>query len=205
MGTKLADSVDEIKKATDKIEDASQFLTSFVIPKFIENNRKMEIPPPIDSKNLVSVLHSSGINLRYLGKICSKIVNINELKNLRKLCIQEMLMRSAKQLLCTILREVKPVQNSERSHWHLAPAISSFLSGMLGPNCGGYDLTATHLKAAKGKVDRQDAIAKKRLDKLKETEAILLQEQIDLDAARYQQANEKTLNGETENKTKKEK
>jgi len=199
--TTLGCSEEKLKADKEQIQDASKYLTETIIPKFIESLRKMEITL-IDSTSLVSNLHMQGINLRYLGMITNLLKKGGDLKYVVDLCEQEMIMRAAKHLLNDILRKVKPIKGTQKEHWYLAPAISKFLSSLLGPRCGGHNLQDVQLKVAQMTIDVLDRRERVQTDKLKEEEAILLQEQIDLDAARYQKTEDKPKEKKTPKETK---
>ena len=61
------------------MEDMSQFVYTTVIPKLIEDLSNLSTTP-IDGIALTDIMHTRGINMRYLGKIahmCKKRKNLD--------------------------------------------------------------------------------------------------------------------------------
>eukprot|EP01095_Lingulamoeba_sp_RSL-Kostka_P002398 TRINITY_DN1324_c0_g1_i1.p1 TRINITY_DN1324_c0_g1~~TRINITY_DN1324_c0_g1_i1.p1 ORF type:complete len:1254 (+),score=435.05 TRINITY_DN1324_c0_g1_i1:33-3794(+) len=91
----------ELKADQSMLTELSKsFLLKNVIPGIVEQFR---ITTPIDGSHLKELLHSRGINLRYLGVI-TKLAEGHEktLKKygyIKKLCLSEMLTRSAKHII----------------------------------------------------------------------------------------------------------
>lgn len=131
----------------NSIKSMSSFLKSEVIPGFIADVRDLKISP-IDGVSLTTVLHEHGINVRYLGTIAEQAKEAH-LPHIETLCIQEMLVRSAKHLFHQILRDVAPDRTKKTENWYFGPTIARFLSAFLGPNCAGHKLTEEQINAAK--------------------------------------------------------
>lgn len=60
----------EIAADENSVREVSLYLTDFVIPKFIQDLCMLEVAP-MDGQTLTEALHARGINVRYIGKVCS--------------------------------------------------------------------------------------------------------------------------------------
>lgn len=59
----------ELKKDEEKVREVSKFVGGVLVPEFIKDMERSEVYNAIDGIHLSKVLHESGINVRYLGKI----------------------------------------------------------------------------------------------------------------------------------------
>ena len=69
--------MDKLDKAL--IEDIAVFLSATVVPKLVDDFASLNLSP-IDGIALTEVMHSRGINMRYLGKVaavCSERDNLD--------------------------------------------------------------------------------------------------------------------------------
>lgn len=119
---KFGDSEEEIKKDQDEVNNLSQFLKNNVIPSLIEDFSWI-INIPLDGSALTQLMHSRGINMRYLGILAKSSIKIQSVIDL---CLREMLTRAAKHIFREILRETLEL--------NLASVISHFLNCFLAKN-----------------------------------------------------------------------
>jgi protein TIF31 len=59
----------ELKKDEDKVREVSRFVGQILVPEFVKDMEETEVYNAIDGTHLSEILHSNGINIRYLGKI----------------------------------------------------------------------------------------------------------------------------------------
>ena len=90
----------EIDTNNDECMQAARFLRENWIPSFVKNLDNMDLCP-FDSESLTRALHSKGINLRYLGYICT----ISKIPFVRTLVLVEMVSRACKILFRTKFRD----------------------------------------------------------------------------------------------------
>lgn len=64
-----AELAKELKQDEDKVREVSKFVSQILVPEFIKDMEKSEVYNAIDGTHLSKILHESGINIRYLGKI----------------------------------------------------------------------------------------------------------------------------------------
>ena len=57
------------------MRNASSYLTTIVLPKFIQDLCTLEVSP-MDGQTLTDGLHAHGINVRYIGKVSMLTVYI---------------------------------------------------------------------------------------------------------------------------------
>lgn len=62
---------DELKKDEEKVREVSKFVSQILVPEFVKEMELSEVYNAIDGAHLSEVLHSVGINMRYLGKIAT--------------------------------------------------------------------------------------------------------------------------------------
>eukprot|EP01125_Pyxidicula_operculata_P015596 TRINITY_DN5317_c0_g1_i1.p1 TRINITY_DN5317_c0_g1~~TRINITY_DN5317_c0_g1_i1.p1 ORF type:complete len:1208 (-),score=310.68 TRINITY_DN5317_c0_g1_i1:16-3639(-) len=121
----LSDSEEVIKQDKENIKVLGDFLKNKMIPTLVDDmvgQRQI----PIDGQTLTTLLHSRGINLRYLGQI-TKLVDDskNPISNTISLCLQrEMIARAAKQILNNILRTTRTQ--------HIALTVANVLNAFFG-------------------------------------------------------------------------
>uniref|UniRef100_A0ACD5Z3S7 Uncharacterized protein n=1 Tax=Avena sativa TaxID=4498 RepID=A0ACD5Z3S7_AVESA len=117
---KLAGSPEEIAEDEALVKKVGSYLLDTVIPKFVQDLCSLDVSP-MDGQTLTDVLHSNGINVRYLGKVAGMI---KHLPHLWDLFMAEIIVRSAKHVLKEILRQ-SPDHN-------IAPAVAHFLNCFAG-------------------------------------------------------------------------
>jgi len=115
------DDVDKLDKAL--IEDIAIFLSNTVVPKMVDDFSALN-SSPIDGIALTEVMHSRGINMRYLGKIATLCTQRNNLEHVEKIVIKEMVIRSAKRQFKNCIQSA-----NQRS---LGASVSHFLNCFLG-------------------------------------------------------------------------
>lgn len=59
----------ELKKDEDKVREVSKFVGQVLVPEFVKEMENSEVYNAIDGAHLTTLLHQSGINVRYLGEI----------------------------------------------------------------------------------------------------------------------------------------
>ena len=114
---KAEDREDQLKL----LQEMGKFLESFMIPAFIELCTRQMLPA--DASVLVTMMHERGINARYLGLVTKHAME-KSLPLLAEMCMEEMVVRSAKSLL--------RAQLAECSLGESAKVVSTFLNALLG-------------------------------------------------------------------------
>jgi protein TIF31 len=96
----------EIAKDEMLVREMSKF-TSMIFSQLVLDIIDKSITMPIDSRNLTSLFHQRGLNMRYLGRVVSLLDQIPHFKvaYFKDLCIEEMLSRSAKIILRNYLKD----------------------------------------------------------------------------------------------------
>ncbi|KAF1333506.1 Eukaryotic translation initiation factor 3 subunit, partial [Globisporangium splendens] len=100
--------VDETEAKTDEeaANDAAAYLQNVVIPAFVSDVRRGAISPA-DGFALTELMHSCGINMRYLGRIASLAKKLESIGGISKYTLEllevEMLARATKHLLADVL------------------------------------------------------------------------------------------------------
>ena len=89
----------EIDVNNDECMQAARFLRENWIPGFVKNLDNMELCP-FDSESLTRSMHQKGINMRYLGYVCT----ISTIPFVRSLVLVEMVARACKELYRTRFR-----------------------------------------------------------------------------------------------------
>lgn len=115
-------ALNSLKKQKKLITDAAQFLLITQIPTFVRDCMDHS-SAPMDGNTLTEVLHSRGINVRYLGKVAVLLAKIPKLEYLYTIAVQELIIRAAKHIFYTYM------QNTDLMN--LASAISHFLNCFL--------------------------------------------------------------------------
>ena len=64
---------------------------------------------PMDGPSLSEALHSKGINVRYLGKLCDLLKKFSQLNYLYKLSLMEIILRSTKHIYRTYIQVRVPL------------------------------------------------------------------------------------------------
>ncbi|XP_028517938.1 clustered mitochondria protein homolog [Exaiptasia diaphana] len=88
------------------VKDASNYLLDTAVVKMVEDFINLE-QTPIDGSQLIDILHNRGINVRYIGTICGIVSTRPDLDHVFKICILEMIARTAKQLLRVHMQNCK--------------------------------------------------------------------------------------------------
>uniref|UniRef100_K3X426 CLU central domain-containing protein n=1 Tax=Globisporangium ultimum (strain ATCC 200006 / CBS 805.95 / DAOM BR144) TaxID=431595 RepID=K3X426_GLOUD len=100
--------VDETEAKADEevANDAAAYLQNVVIPAFVSDVRRGAISPA-DGFALTELMHSCGINMRYLGRIASLAKKLESIGGISKYTLElleaEMLARATKHLLADVL------------------------------------------------------------------------------------------------------
>eukprot|EP00818_Percolomonas_sp_WS_P009169 CAMPEP_0117435546 /NCGR_PEP_ID=MMETSP0759-20121206/538_1 /TAXON_ID=63605 /ORGANISM="Percolomonas cosmopolitus, Strain WS" /LENGTH=1249 /DNA_ID=CAMNT_0005227099 /DNA_START=204 /DNA_END=3953 /DNA_ORIENTATION=+ len=118
---KLAGTPEQIKADEDDVRALADFLLTDVLPTFVQDIKNMDFLP-LDGISLTSLMHSAGINMRYLGQLAKKASEAG-VTFLEKLCLQEMIVRCAKHEFSRMLRRTSSDQ--------LAKSVESFLNALL--------------------------------------------------------------------------
>lgn len=123
-GIKHAPS-EEAALSCDKllVQDASDFLAETVIIKMVEDFISLS-QTPLDGSQLSEIMHSRGINMRYLGKVASILALRADLEHVYKIAIMEMITRTVKQLF--------KLHMQSANLRTLSVAVSHFLNCYLG-------------------------------------------------------------------------
>lgn len=116
------DGPNSLIKQKKLIQDAAEFLVMKQIPAFIKENINHS-SPPMDGTSITEVLHSHGINVRYLGKVIQLLSQVPRMEYLHRIAVQELVVRAAKHIFFTYM------QNTDAMN--LAAAISHFLNCFL--------------------------------------------------------------------------
>lgn len=78
---------------------------------------------PMDGSTLSETLHNRGINIRYLGKVCTLLSKVKQLEYLHSIAASELILRSAKHLFTSYLQASDVMS--------LSVAIAHFLNCLL--------------------------------------------------------------------------
>uniref|UniRef100_A0A4W6F8A6 Clustered mitochondria protein homolog n=1 Tax=Lates calcarifer TaxID=8187 RepID=A0A4W6F8A6_LATCA len=115
---------EEVQKQRKLLWDAAAFLLSNQIPALRDCLDHTALP--MDGVTLTSVLHQHGVNVRYLGALLRELHRVEErerLSHIKRICISEVIIRSAKHIFRTYLQDVEPAAFSA--------AVSHFLNCLL--------------------------------------------------------------------------
>ncbi|GME84954.1 unnamed protein product [Ambrosiozyma monospora] len=66
----------ELEADQKKAREVSKLVTGVLIPEFVSELKDHEIFRPLDGRHLASMLHSQGINMRYLGALASQVLDV---------------------------------------------------------------------------------------------------------------------------------
>ncbi|KAL3516547.1 hypothetical protein ACH5RR_023449 [Cinchona calisaya] len=100
---KLAGNPEEIATDEENVRKASLYLKDVLLPKFIQDLCTLEVSP-MDGHTLTEALHANGINIRYLGRVAE---GTRHMPHLWDLCLNEIVVRSAKHILKDVLRDTE--------------------------------------------------------------------------------------------------
>eukprot|EP00898_Chlorokybus_atmophyticus_P003922 jgi/Chlat1/4530/Chrsp29S04454 len=96
------------------VREASAHLKDTVLPKFVADLHSTDVSP-LDGLMLSDAMHNTGINMRYLGHIAKQTA---DLPHIHDLCVTEMVVRTAKHELNSVLRSAEDsVLNAAISHF----------------------------------------------------------------------------------------
>jgi len=112
---------DEIQKDEEMVKDASRFLVELVIPGLVEDFSWL-LSVPVDGQTLTTIMHTRGINMRYLGMIAK--LAADKMAVIQELALREMITRAAKHVLRKCL--------SVTEDYNLAPVIAHFFNCFMG-------------------------------------------------------------------------
>ncbi|GLE09870.1 hypothetical protein PINS_up021798 [Pythium insidiosum] len=126
-------SVDEEEAREDEkaVRDAAEYLQQVVVPAFVTDMRRGAIAPA-DGHSLTELMHSCGINMRYLGRIASLVKKLEAFGGISKYVLEllevEMIARAVKHIVADVLNKNEDVPRgsrrdaraaSERAVWRL--------------------------------------------------------------------------------------
>ena len=106
---KLAENSEVLEKDKSLSVELSEFILHYSIPRFFIDCLQLQAMP-VDSVSLTRLLHSRGINMRYLGRITELVSKREDLSHVNTICISDMITRVVKRHL---RREMGEVQLSE--------------------------------------------------------------------------------------------
>ncbi|XP_068187541.1 clustered mitochondria protein homolog isoform X1 [Antennarius striatus] len=116
----------EVQRQKLLLWEMAAFLLSSQVPAVLKNCLD-HAAAPMDGGTLTSVLHQWGVNIRYLGSLLEVLDRMEErgrLSYIQRICVSEVITRSAKHIFRIYLQEVEPAAYST--------AISHFLNCLLG-------------------------------------------------------------------------
>jgi len=111
----------EIEQDEKMVQDASKLLVEMVIPGLVEDFCWL-LSVPVDGQTLTTIMHSRGINMRYLGLIAK--LATDKIAVIQELALREMITRAAKHILRKFL--------SVSEDYNLSPVIAHFLNCFMG-------------------------------------------------------------------------
>ena len=120
---KLAGDTEELERDRKLCEELSEFIIHFTLPRFFIDCLRLQAMP-VDSISLTRMLHSRGINMRYLGRITELVSKREDLSHIRTICISDMIIRVVKRLM---RREM-----GEASLAEIAAVITNALNSLFG-------------------------------------------------------------------------
>ncbi|UMM24620.1 hypothetical protein L5515_004766 [Caenorhabditis briggsae] len=104
--------------------DAAEYLLTNQIPEIVQSFKDCTVQP-IDGDNLADILHSKGINIRYLGEIGKRVQDTNSFA--RPLVLSDIVARSAKHVIRKINVQT-PVDQLVVSTSHILNCLFSTVS-----------------------------------------------------------------------------
>ncbi|XP_026038349.1 clustered mitochondria protein homolog isoform X3 [Astatotilapia calliptera] len=120
-----AECLEEVQRQRCLLWEAAAFLLSHQIPAMLMDCLD-HTAVPMDGGSLTSALHQRGVNVRYLGTILRELGRVEErrrLGHIQRICVSEIILRSAKHIFRTYLQDVEPAAFSA--------AVSHFLNCLL--------------------------------------------------------------------------
>eukprot|EP00644_Phytophthora_capsici_P008097 jgi/Phyca11/510361/fgenesh2_kg.PHYCAscaffold_58_\ len=133
-----AASTDADQLAADETaaKDAAEYLQRIVVPAFVADVRRGAIAPA-DGYALTQLMHSCGINMRYLGRLASLAKKLEAIGGISKYLLEmlevEMISRAAKHILADILNSNDSIRAAPGT------AIVKLLNGILGSSSASLD------------------------------------------------------------------
>ncbi|KAF4324560.1 hypothetical protein BBO99_00001768 [Phytophthora kernoviae] len=132
-------------------KDAAEYLQRIVVPAFVADVRRGAIAPA-DGYALTQLMHSCGINMRYLGRLASLCKKLEAIGGISKYMLEllevEMIARATKHILADVLNSNGSIRAAPGS------AIVKLLNSILGSaedassETNGKDDDATHMTVA---------------------------------------------------------
>ncbi|KAI9979861.1 hypothetical protein PInf_027585 [Phytophthora infestans] len=126
-----AASTDSEQREADKAaaKDAAEYMQRIVVPAFVADVRRGAIAPA-DGYALTQLMHSCGINMRYLGRLASLAKKLEAISGISKYLLEilevEMIARVAKHILADVLNSNDSIRAAPGT------AIVKLLNGILG-------------------------------------------------------------------------
>ncbi|KAI8122421.1 hypothetical protein FF38_10596 [Lucilia cuprina] len=111
-----------LAKQKKLVQEAAEFLVLKQIPGFIKEHMN-HTSPPMDGTSITEILHSHGINVRYLGKVITMLAQVPRMDYLHRITVLELIVRATKHIYYAYM------QNTDAMH--LSAAISHFLNCFL--------------------------------------------------------------------------
>lgn len=143
----LCGSEEEQQADIAQIRKLADFLVNLAIPSLVADEATLEFNI-LDGPSLTELMHSRGINMRYLGKVAEISLG---LPFLHRLCLQEMVVRAAKFHFKEMLRNTPDEL--------LLSTIEAFLNGLFGHTAELKETDpSTGKKNNKGKGRQQSAL-----------------------------------------------
>ncbi|CAI5732860.1 unnamed protein product [Hyaloperonospora brassicae] len=122
-------------------KDAAEYLQKIVIPAFVADVRRGAIAPA-DGYALTQLMHSCGINMRYLGRLASLAKKLEAVSGISKYMLEmlevEMITRVSKHILADVLNSDDSIRAAPGS------AIVKLLNGILGSGSGNVNSPDTN-------------------------------------------------------------
>lgn len=113
MKYKASTNGEEAAADTAAATDAADYLQKIVIPAFIQDVRRGSISPA-DGFALSELMHSCGINMRYLGRIASLCKKLESMGGISKYMLEllevEMITRAMKHILANVLNSTDSIR-----------------------------------------------------------------------------------------------
>lgn len=113
MKYKASTNEEEAAADTAAATDAADYLQKIVIPAFIQDVRRGSISPA-DGFALSELMHSCGINMRYLGRIASLCKKLESMGGISKYMLEllevEMITRAMKHILANVLNSTDSIR-----------------------------------------------------------------------------------------------
>ncbi|CAH0476423.1 unnamed protein product [Peronospora belbahrii] len=133
--------LEQLKTDETAAKDAAEYLQKIVIPAFVADVRRGAIAPA-DGYSLTHLLHSCGINMRYLGRLASLAKKLEAISGISKYLLElvevEMISRVAKHILADVLNSNDSIRAAP------GPAIVKLLNGILGSALGNKNVLETN-------------------------------------------------------------